>query len=258
MAFCPKCGKRGIKGKFCSNCAPEEQDISFKDIKITHCVECDKYLIQNKWKKFESPDSAVIKTALQKIKNPNLKKIEIIPDFEAQYNKPGLEQEIELGVIIEEEEFKIPAILFHTYCPICSKKGTQYLEGVLQLRNATPEVIKFVRDDLKKHKDTVFIVKENVRGKTADFILTSSKYLRAIGRKLNQRFNGELTETAKLFSFNHETSKDIYRINVLFKMRHFKVGDIVTDSRGRRVKVKTLGKKVSGIDIDTGKKVFVD
>lgn len=258
MAFCPKCGKRGITGTFCKECSEKELNLSFKDIIIPKCIECDKFMVQHRWESFQDIDKALIKIAKNKIKNPKNIPLEIIPLYGELAEKPGLSQQIELQIRADIQEFTIPATIEFTYCPICSKKGTQYLEGVLQLRNVTKEVIDFVKQDLKDHSDEVFIVKEAIKGNTADFILSSFKYLRAVGKRLNNRFNGELSENVKLFSKNQQTGKNIYRINVLFKMRDFKVGDVITDKRGRKIKVKTLGKKVAGVDVETGKKVFAD
>jgi NMD protein affecting ribosome stability and mRNA decay len=39
-------------------------------------------------------------------------------------------------------------------------------------------------------------------------------------------------------------------------MRKHRIGDIV-EQRGRKIKITTMGKRVTGIDVETGKKVFV-
>jgi NMD protein affecting ribosome stability and mRNA decay len=257
MAFCPKCGKQGIKGRFCKECAEKELNLDFKDIELKYCVECGKCLLKNRWQEADLK-KAIVMTALAKIRNPERIALKITPKYEHKKGKPGFDQPIELYVSADDQEFVLPAKIKNTYCTICSKKDTDYLEGVLQLRNADKELVGFVKNDLALHSKEIFVVKEKIKGDSADFILTSSKYIRAMGKRLKQKFNGELSENAKLFSKNKQTGKNIYRINVLFKQRKFKVGDVVTDNRGRKIKIKTLGKRVSGIDVETGKKVFAE
>ena len=256
--FCPKCGKKGIKGDFCSECSRENLNLSFKEIIIKTCVDCGRIQVKNQWQNFKHLSIGIVRAAQNKIKNPRKILLHIEPVYKSLKNKPGAKQNIELAITADHEEFVIPATIEFTYCPYCAKAGSQYFEGTLQIRDATPKVIDFVRNDIAKHaKKGVHITKESGRGKNKDFQLTSTKYMRQLGKRLKSRFNGEITETVKLFTRDKQTSRDVYRTNVLFRMRHYKVGDII-ESKGRKVRIKTLGKRVSGIDVKTGKKVFVD
>lgn len=258
MRFCPKCGKKGIKGDFCSECSEKALGLEFKDISIKKCIDCDRFMVKHQWLSFRSVDDGIISAVNPKIKNPRKLHLDIVPHYRKLKDKPGAKQDIELEISADHQEFVIPAIIEFTYCPKCSKAGSQYFEGTLQIREATSELLDFVRRDIAKHaKDGVHVTKESGKGKNIDFRLTSAKYMRALGKKLKQKFNGELTETSKLFSRNKQTSKDIHRISVLFKMRKYKIGDVVK-SRERNVRIKTMGKRVSGVDVETGKKVFVD
>ncbi len=258
MAFCPKCGKKGIRGRFCEECAEGELGLAFKDIVVKKCVECPRVMVKHVWQLFDDVDSGIISAALVKIKNPKELELSLEPVYKELKNKPGAKDDIELKVVVEGEEFSIPATIEYTYCPKCCKADSQYFEGTLQLREATPELLEFVRADIAAHeKDGVHIAKESGRGGSADFKLTSTKYMRQLGKRLKSRFNGELTETVKLFTRNKQTSKEVYRTNVLFKLRKHKVGDVV-EYRGKKVKIKTMGKRISGVDRDTGKKIFVE
>lgn len=258
MAFCPKCGKKGIKGTFCDECAASELDLGFKDLVIKKCVECPRFMVKHQWREFDDPSEGITAAAIAKVKNPAKHDILVEPEYKNLVDKPGVKQFITLRTEVDGQEFELPATIEFTYCPNCSKKGTEYFEGVLQLRDVDDEVMQYVRDDIAAHeKQGVFLVKEKKLKNGFDFKLTSNKYIRALGKRLAARFNGELSESAKLFTRNKQTSKDVFRINVLFKQRHFSVGDII-ESRGRKVRVTTIGKRVSGIDVDTGKKVFVE
>jgi NMD protein affecting ribosome stability and mRNA decay len=259
MTFCPKCGKRGIKGKFCKECAEKELNIDFKDIIIKKCIECSRFMIEHKWIDFKRPEDWIIKAAENRIRNPNRIAITITPLYETLKDKPGAEQDIELEIDAEGEQIVIPAKILFTYCDKCCKKGSQYFEGVLQLRDVNNEVIAYVKRDIAKNVSKgVHITTSSVQNDSADFVLTSSKYLRAIGKTLENKFNGELTETVRLFSRDHSTGKDIYRLTVLFRMHGHRPGNIIADKEGNKIKItKKTGKQVSGIDLQTGKRVFV-
>jgi NMD protein affecting ribosome stability and mRNA decay len=258
MRFCPKCGKKGIKGDFCSECSEDELELGFKDIVVKKCIECDRFMMRNAWKRFPDAEEGIASAARVKIKNPKKVLLNIVPRHEELKNKPGAKQDMELEIAAKRQDFIIPAVIEFTYCDKCSKKGTDYFEGTLQLRDVTPEVLNFVREDMAKHAvDGAHVTKEKGKGGNIDFKMTSTKYMRQLGKRLKQKFSGELTETVKLFTRNKQTSKEVYRTNVLFRLRKFKIGDIV-ESRGRKIKIKTMSKRVSGVDMDTGKKVFVD
>ncbi len=257
MRFCPKCGKKGIQGDFCSECASKELDLGFKDIVIKKCISCDRFMLRNSWKEFRNPDKGIIHAATIKIKNPRKVMLDITPKYKEFKNKPGAKQDITLEISAEGQDFIIPATIDFTYCDKCSKAGTDYFEGILQLRDATPDLVAFVEKDIMvNEREGAHVIKLSGKGGNLDFKMTSTKYMLALGKRLKPKFNGELTVTSKLFSRNKQTSKEVHRTNVLFRMRTYKVGDIV-ESRGRKVKIKTLGKKVSGVDMETGKKVFV-
>lgn len=131
-----------------------------------------------------------------------------------------------------------------------------YFEGILQLRNPTKEAVRAVRSMVERNK-RAFIAKEERVVNGIDLYLSSQKFLQILGKMLQNKFGGELKISRKLFTVHRITSKRVYRVTVLFRLPKFKVGDIVK-TRGRLIKVKSLGKKVFGIDIETGKKITVD
>jgi NMD protein affecting ribosome stability and mRNA decay len=257
MKFCPKCGKKGIRGEFCSECSGKELQLMFKDIVVTKCFRCDRFLVKNRWLSYPSVNEGILSAAYTRIKNPDKVLLEIKPKYEMLKDKPGAEQDIELEITAENSEFVIPAKILFTYCEFCAKVGSEYFEGVLQLRNAAEDALAFVRKDIADHSsEGVHLVKETGHGGDFDFKLTSAKYLRALGKRLAQNFNGELTETSRLFSKNRMTGKEVHRVSVLFKLRGHKVGNIV-DHKGMKVKVRHTGKHVQAVDIRTGKRIFL-
>ncbi len=228
MAFCPKCGKKGIKGRFCTVCTAKELDLGFKDISIKKCIECPKLKIKNKWQAFDDADEGLVQAAIGKITNPGRIALEVVTKHDEFKNKPGAAQDIEFEVTAEGQTFIIPAIIDFTYCDRCCKSGTEYFEGTLQLRETTPEVVDFVVADVAA-QDGVFIAKQTGSRGSIDMKISSARYLRRLGKKLDQRFRGELTITSKLFTRNKQTSKEVHRVTVLFKLRNYNVGDIIEE-----------------------------
>jgi len=258
MRFCPKCGKKGIKTDFCSDCFQEENGLEFKDIEIVKCDGCNRFFYKNRWKEYENTEKGMIDTALLKIKNPKNLHLNIVPLTEPFKNKPGAKQDVEFKIKVQGEEYIIPARLCFRTCTSCSRKESQYFEGVVQLRDINADLENFVKQDLAAAElQGVHIAKQHRKKDMWDIWLTSQKYMRQLGKKLQKRFGGELVESAKLFTRNKQTSKDVYRLNVMFRLRPYKIGDIV-NVKGRKVKIKTLSKRISGVDIETGKKVFVE
>ena len=132
-----------------------------------------------------------------------------------------------------------------------------YFQGILQLRNHNKEVVEFVENQIKKaRRDDVYISKTVKVPGGVDLYLTSNKFLRSLGKKLKTVFNGELKESEKLFSRDRQTTKNIYRLNVLFRLTKFKKGDIV-EFRGRKVKIMGVGSRVQAKEVETGKRIIL-
>jgi len=130
-----------------------------------------------------------------------------------------------------------------------------YFQGILQLRNPSDDILEYVYNQVDQD-DSVAITKVKKLKTGLDLYFTSQKYLQALGKKLQSRFGGELKVSSKLFSRNRQTSKDIYRVNVLFRMPSFRKGSIIT-YRGDRIQVISVNKRIYGKSLSTGKKVHI-
>ena len=259
MKFCPKCGKKGITGVLCRECSAEQSFINYRDIKLKTCVNCKAYLFKNKWMKANTIDNTIKKIVQKSLRTKMT--AEIIPHLPEILQKPGLCYDFEVELKVSpKEKYYIPATLELTICPKCSKKGTQYFEGILQLRNPTQEVIEFIRSEADKQKERgIYITKEEkiAYGKGMDFYFTSQKYIQNLGLKLQNTFGGILKVNPSLFSRSRETSKDLFRVNVLFELLDFKIGDVVAIGN-KIVHVTEIGKIGIGFDLKTGNKTNFD
>lgn len=94
----------------------------------------------------------------------------------------------------------------------------KYFEAVIQLRPETEEVLRFIQNQLAKRKDV--LIARIVRADYGiDIYLTSQRFARALGKKLKKSFKGTLKMSRQLFTKNTQTSKDVYRVTVLFRLQ---------------------------------------
>ena len=119
-------------------------------------------------------------------------------------------------------------------------KPSQYFEGILQLRDCSDEVIEFI-DNLKGADEAISRIKKVEKG--LDIYMRSNKYLLKLGKRLNEEFTGDLKISKKLFSRDHLTSKDIYRMTVLFRQCPFRKGDMIM-VKGEKYEVIGCQKKI--------------
>ncbi len=130
----------------------------------------------------------------------------------------------------------------------------EYYEGTLQLRNPSEKVLDYVEDAIARDGN-VFIAKKDRLKNGYDLQLSSQNFLRNIGRKLQDKFSGELVLSSKLAG-RSKSGKDLYRVNVLFRMYSFRKGSTVT-YRGASYKVLETAHRVRIKSIGTGKSITV-
>ena len=131
---------------------------------------------------------------------------------------------------------------------------SNYFQGVLQLRDVNDEILSFVYNQIEKRNDAA-VTKTVKFDNGTDLYLTSQKFIRILGKKLRESFGGEIKVSTKLHTRNKQ-GKDLYRVNVLFRLAKYKKGDIVF-VRGDKVRLINIGRKVFARDLKTGKKVTI-
>lgn len=130
-----------------------------------------------------------------------------------------------------------------------------YYEAVLQLRNLNNEVFDFVCEQINEKKAGV--AKQEIIDNGIDIYLVSQNFAKNLGKELLKRFGGTFKISAKLFSRDRQSGKLVYRISVLFKCLDFSKGDIIK-SEEAVFKVTGVGKRVTGLNLGTGKKGKID
>ena len=125
-------------------------------------------------------------------------------------------------------------------------------EGVLQLRNPTTKLVDWVYDLVEKEKKADITYTHPLPG-GVDMYFSSQRYLRAVGKKLQQRFPGELKSTRKLFTLNIRTGKRVYRVTVLFRLSKLKKGQVLLVDEDK-YKILNVGKTIQVQEVNSGKK----
>ena len=94
---------------------------------------------------------------------------------------------------------------------------SDYYQAIIQLRPADDNLIRFVEDAIA-HTTHVWIAKR-ARSKTGiDYYISSNKFARSLGKQLKKHFHGTLKESTKLFSRDRQTSKDLHRVTICFRL----------------------------------------
>ena len=130
-----------------------------------------------------------------------------------------------------------------------------YYQGILQLRNVNDEVLSFGRNKIDKREDAA-ITKIVKQPDGVDFYITSQKFIRILGKKLQEDFGGELNLSSSLHT-KSKTGKDLYRINALFRMAKFRTGAEITTRSGDVVRITHIGRKIFAKDLNSGKRVII-
>ena len=131
---------------------------------------------------------------------------------------------------------------------------SDYYQGILQLRDINEEVVSFVYNQIKK-RGNIAITKTVKFPNGLDLYITSQKFIRILGKKLKDSFGGELKVSSKLHTRSKQ-GKDLYRVNVFFKLAKYKKGDVVS-VRGDDVRLISIGKKIFARNLKTGKKITI-
>ena len=129
-----------------------------------------------------------------------------------------------------------------------------YFEGILQLRNPNREIEDYIIDNVEKKKNVQISNIKKVKG-GLDFYFTSNKHLFRIGTELQNKFGGIVKTSSKLHTRNKQNSKEVHRVNVLFRVMDFKKGDVVKIDNDI-ISIKNMNKKITGRRLSDDKKLM--
>ncbi|MBI5393355.1 hypothetical protein HZA96_05790 [Candidatus Woesearchaeota archaeon] len=278
--LCGKTEKQYYDG-MCSSCYSENY-FSVEGIKkfpFSYCANCGAYRYGVQWQqrmelyesieksllynmKFKTkPEEVIINIRLPehkiKIGSKAIGEIDVIVKTKV-FDKNDEKVKSTEKDSVKEEEYTIPITVSYTLCDMCNKKKTEYFEGRIQIRHVGNEQFsaakQLVRELIKPRID-VFITKEEELDNGIDFFISSQKYVQNIGAELYKKFGGELTVTSKLFSRDKQTSKDLFRVDVLLRLPEFNIGDIIFINH-KLIKVTAMHeKKIVGVTLKENKNI---
>ena len=268
---CLKCGNPALIEQLCKDCYLDSYHnvIGFKNFNLSVCILCGSYNYGKEFRPAMEFDKDFLKTIKKAFyentkfhKKPESYKVDA--EFPQHEKKQGNQVKAIVNIhvktkigegkysLIKEENYNIPLRFRYSVCDRCSRGYSKYFEVKIQLRNRKNfhfnEVVSFVRAKVKERKG-VFITKEEELRDGIDFYVTSQKFVQTIGSGLTRRFAGDLKVTSSLHTRDWKTSKDLYRVDVVFRLGDFNVGDILKINH-KFVLVKSVaGMMVSGVNI---------
>ncbi|MGV8141673.1 MAG: NMD3-related protein [Candidatus Woesearchaeota archaeon] len=258
--FCPNCGNVVTdESTFCKDC--RMVDFDFKEIKILLCNNCKSYNHKNKWQRLVNLDDAISKIVSESVKH-HLKyhplaeeKVEELLSYKA-----GVHRDFTVEISIGKEHFDLPAIIDVTLCPKCSKQGTKYFEGILQVRNSTDEINAFIKKDAQKQKSKGIHINKEIdldgTGSNIDYYYTDKGYIKNIAERLRSAYGATIKQNAQLFSLDWSTSKNIYRLNVLVEFPNYHKNDVIKIGK-QLFKIISMDEKIHVVNIENESKTLI-
>ena len=220
-----------------------------KEVNLTLC-SCNKYLDKNQWK----PYSSIEKLVSDKVKKQVPKGKVEVKTLELPH---ALKEKKKHDVIVKvkKEEKVVPVVLKLAKCNLCEKESTLYFEAILQIRSPNFNVLDKSVDFLQKRVENLrhkgmFINRTERLDDGYDLYVTSRKIAMTLGKELQGQYGGEFKASPQLFSRNKQTSKNIYRVNVLVRLPEFEKGDILLYDE-KIFRVEKLGSKIKLQDLMT-------
>ncbi|MBI3052371.1 hypothetical protein HYY74_08030 [Candidatus Woesearchaeota archaeon] len=137
-------------------------------------------------------------------------------------------------------------------------KPSSYYEAILQLRSPNRDIEAYAEQEIGKAASKgVFLSRRKRAGDGYDYYLSSNRFAANLGRALKRKFGGHLKISEKLHTRDRQTSRDLYRTSVLYRPASVMPGDVVTHG-DEVVLVSSVGRKIAGTAIPSGRRVFLD
>jgi NMD protein affecting ribosome stability and mRNA decay len=127
-----------------------------------------------------------------------------------------------------------------------------YYEAILQLRDISLAVVEFAEAEFLRHK--IPLAKRVLLPNGYDYYVADSRFTKALGKRLQQQFGGELLVTASLYG--QKDGKEIFRLTILFREASFRKGEVVS-YKGELYIVQALGKEIVLQPSAGGKKIHL-
>lgn len=251
--FCPSCGRTLKESGLCSDCDKKEIPTDF-EVPLIQVSEFNRTFFKGAWHRFNNIEELIIRRVHETIGE----EVEVeIPSFEFT-PQPKEKITFEILAHIQNKIIPIPIKLSYMQCDFGQKQKTAYYEGILQLREPHQEVFNFLDRQLAELAPKgVFITKTAEQKNGIDLYFTNKTQMQLLAQKIGTKFGAQVSMHPQLFSRNHQTSKDIYRLNVLVTLPPFGTGSVISFDYPRKgratVLIKSMGKITHGFDLKQNK-----
>jgi len=145
--------------------------------------------------------------------------------------------------------------------PEIAGRHDNYFQGMLQIRwekhskEEIKEITKYIGKFILQNKASIANMAYLKNG--VDFLISSNQVIKECAYAVKKKYGGEVKVNAKLFSKDHQTSKDIYRVTALVRLPNFTIGDVIASER-KNIFIKSIvGHEVGGLDLDTHKSTMM-
>lgn len=256
--FCPSCGKPQDESILCSDCTKKEVAVGY-EAPLIQVSEFNRMFHRGVWKHFDNIDDIII-SRVQEALGTEGRDIEIdIPSFEFDI-APKQKTKFDVVAHIDGKEVPLHVKLSYMQCDFGQKQKTAYYEGIMQLRQPNDRVIDFMNKEMVQLAPKgVFITKTVDQKHGVDLYFTNKTHMNLLAQKIGGRFGAAVSTHPQLFSHNHQTSKDIYRLNILVSIPKFMAGDVISFDYPRKgnltVLISSMGKIAQGQNLILGKQV---
>lgn len=235
MEKCFACGKdESFEDNVCIDCFIKKNNIikNIEKITLRVCPICGKGNFNYEYKEWEELkkdlierikkevrlgtefsleniyfDHNVIEGVTEILMNTSDTRFLIEVNLDIKYQDKVIPYRVDIPVITEKKE-----------CDICSKLASDGFSATLQVRSLfdknIDKIISFLKKEIKKEKDEVVEIDEKKEGVNFKFFSKSFAY--NLLRRLKKRFYGYMETTRTLHTFDHQSSKKVFRSMFLY------------------------------------------
>ncbi len=224
---CINCGKKEAKVEnLCEDCFLKIHPIlkKVKPFTINKCVKCNSLFDGNKAIKSSEQLNKLILKHLSLDNSYTIKDITVSLEELEKYFLANITFKASVDSKEFEDNYEIEIPIQKFVCSLCSKKASNYFEGVFQLLSDDEEIVEFTEKLFEKDNVPISQKKKTKRG--FDYYVIDKKKMKRIGEKLVERFGGSIKEAASIHTKDRQTSKDVYRLNIAYKPLRMKKGDV--------------------------------
>ena len=241
-SFCIICGGPPplLHERMCETCLRRRLQLVELPQTVQHfrCAHCGLVEMQGRW--LEIPDDELWEELMQRVLKYHQNATNIGVSMEAEVidernTRLHLEISGQVHGLVLEEQHQVMARMSNGVCLTCTRVAGNYFEATGQLRSAgrrlDADELAVMRASLDEFLTDMppdpmfFITKEGKVQGGFDIVLGSKSLARSWGRRLVQRWGGQLKETNSIVG--RKDGVDLTRLTLLYRRPAFDVGDVI-------------------------------